>query len=205
MRRFNGGYQPKTKKPEVKQAVKNEGNVAQSPELDEIRGMVERHDTLLSELSNIVAELEHPGTPILKVKRLHPDAVLPTRGTEGSAGFDLYALEDVEIQPDGIGEIHTGIAMEMPKGNYYGLLLTRSSMGKRMVRLSAGANAAPDNDYRGEIVVYLTNDGIYPWPVRKGDRIGQVVVSEYLPCEVVETDELSETQRGAGGFGSTGR
>ena len=179
MRRFNGGYQPKAKRPEAKQAVRNDGNVAQS------------------------TGIEHPGTSILKVKRLHPDAVLPTRGTPGSAGLDLYAIEDVEIQPDGIGEMHTGIAMEIPAG-YFGLFLTRSSTGKKMVRLSAGANAA-DEDYRGELMVYLTNDGIYPWHVHKGDRVAQIVITPYLPCVVMEVNELSETQRGAGGFGSTGR
>lgn len=143
--------------------------------------------------------------PVLKIKRLHPDAILPTRGSDGSAGLDLYSVEnDMVINPGDNATIHTGWAMEMPPG-YYGLLLTRSSMGARMVRLSAGANAAPDNDYRGEILVVLTNDGIYPWMIRKGDRIAQVVVSPYLDCGVREVDELSKTKRGDGGFGSTGR
>lgn len=194
MRRFNGGYRPK-----AKQAMKNNGNA-----MEKLQSVVERHGMLIDELADIVAGLEHPGVPILKVKRLHPDAVLPTRGTPGSAGLDLYATEDVEIQPDGIGEIHTGIAMETPEG-FFGLMLTRSNTAKRMVRLSAGAYAAPDNDYRGELMVYLTNDGIYPWNVRKGDRVAQIVITPYLPCEVMEVDELSETQRGTGGFGSTGR
>jgi len=141
---------------------------------------------------------------VLKCKKLSPDAVIPTRGTEGAAGLDMYAVEDVLIHPGTVGEIHTMIAMEMPP-EYFGLLLTRSNMGKRMVRLSAGANAAPDNDYRGEMIVYLTNDGIYPWQIKKGDRVAQVVVLEYLACDAVEAQELSKTKRGTGGFGSTGR
>lgn len=199
MRRFNGGYQPKAKRPEAKQAVKNDGNVAQiTPE--EIRERIEKRTEMLEDLFR---KIENYPFPVLKVKRLHPDAVLPTRGTPGSAGLDLYAIEDVEIQPDGIGEMHTGLAMETPPG-YFGLILSRSSTGKNMVRLSAGANAA-DEDYRGELMVYLTNDGIYPWHVHKGDRVAQIVITPYLPCVVREVDELSETQRGAGGFGSTGR
>lgn len=199
MRRFTGGFQPKNKKPKDKRPkIKSDGNVAQK------ETAFETLVNMVNHLDARIRKLEYPPIPDLKVKRLHPDAQLPTRGTDGSAGLDMYSIEDVEIQPDGIGMLRTGIAMEMPPG-YYGLLLTRSSTGKRMVRLSAGANAAPDNDYRGEILVYLTNDGIYPWQIRTGDRIAQVVVSPYLPCNVVEVDELSETQRGSGGFGSTGR
>lgn len=182
---------------------RNNGNVADDDlDLIGIRKMVQKHEEMLSKLDEILAQLSD--VPLLKVKKLCPDAIVPTRGSDGSAGLDLYAMDDVEIQPDGIGVIHTGIAMEMPP-KHYGLLLTRSSMGTKMVRLSSGANAAPDNDYRGEIMVVLTNDGIYPWHIHKGDRVAQVVVSPYLPCEVMEVDELSETQRGTGGFGSTGR
>lgn len=191
------------KRPESRmEAVSNNGNVADDDlDLIGIRKMVQKHEEMFDRLDEILAQLSD--VPLLKVKRLHPDAVLPTRGTPGSAGLDLYAIEDVEIQPDGIGEMHTGLAMEIPPG-YFGLFLTRSSTGKKMVRLSAGANAA-DEDYRGELMVYLTNDGIYPWPVHKGDRVAQIVITPYLPCVVREVDELSETQRGAGGFGSTGR
>lgn len=148
------------------------------------------------------AEAEKP-IVILKIKRLSPDAVLPTKGSSGSAGLDLYSIEEMEIPPDGHAQLHTGIAMEIPE-EHFGLILTRSNMGSRMVRLSAGANAA-DEDYRGDIRVDLTNDGIYPWHIHKRDRVAQIVITPYLPCVPVEVDELSKTERGTGGFGSTGR
>ena len=144
-----------------------------------------------------------PKSKVLKCKRLSEDAILPTRGSDWSAGLDLYSTEEVEIRPGDIVGFHTGWAMEIPKG-YFGHLVTRSSLGMAGVRIAAGANVI-DSDYRGEVIAYITNDGIYPRHVRKGDRIAQVVVVPCLYLDVVESEELSETKRGTGGFGSTGR
>lgn len=139
----------------------------------------------------------------LKVKKLHPDACLPTRGTPGSAGLDLYAIKDVEMRPGDITAIHSGIAVQIP-WNYCGLLMTRSSFGKQGVRIAAGTNCI-DADYRGEIIIYLRNDGEYPWKIHKGDRVAQLVIVPYFHMESEWAEELSETKRGANGFGSTGR
>lgn len=140
---------------------------------------------------------------VLKVKRLSPDAVLPTRGTAKSGGLDIYATDDYEIRSGNVQMMGTGIAIEIPEG-HTGLLLTRSSTGKHMVLLSSGANLI-DEDYRGELKVCLMNLGEYEWKIHKGDRIAQLAIIPCCYCEAVEVDELSETQRGEGGFGSTGR
>lgn len=146
---------------------------------------------------------EEHSIPTLKCKRMSEDAILPTRGSDWSAGLDLYSMEDVEIRPGDIVGFHTGWAMEIPRG-FFGHLVTRSSLGKNGVRIAAGANVI-DSDYRGEVIAYMINDGIYPRHIRKGDRFAQMVI---IPCSylnAVEVDELSETERGTGGFGSTGR
>lgn len=139
----------------------------------------------------------------LKVKKLREDAAIPERGTTGSAGLDIYSVEDCQLWPGDIRCLNTGIAMEIPNG-YFGLLMTRSSMGKNGVRLSSGANII-DADYRGEIMVCLRNDGEYLWPIKKGERIAQLAIVPYLDCIMVIADELTPTMRGNGGFGSTGR
>lgn len=146
---------------------------------------------------------EEHSIPALKCKRMSEDAILPTRGSDWSAGLDLYSMVDVEIQPGDIVGFHTGWAMEIPRG-FFGHLVTRSSLGKNGVRIAAGANVI-DSDYRGEVIAYMINDGIYPRHVGKGDRFAQIVI---IPCsylDAVEVEELSETKRGTGGFGSTGR
>lgn len=141
-------------------------------------------------------------TPQLKIKKLEEGAALPSRGTPESAGLDLYSVSDITVRSGDIAEIHTGISMEIPSG-YYGLLATRSSMGRRGVRIAAGCNII-DADYRGEVIVYLRNDGVYDWTIRKGDRVAQIIITPYLDVRVALADELTETDR-RGGFGSTGR
>lgn len=141
--------------------------------------------------------------PPFKYKRLDKYATPPYQSTEDSAGWDLSSLYSVTIYPGDILLIHTGIAVEIPKGNY-GNLTARSSMGKRGVRV-AGATSVIDADYRGEILVYLINDGAYKCDIAPGERVVQMVIQPYTKCELVEVDELSETNRGTGGFGSTGR
>lgn len=139
----------------------------------------------------------------LRVRLMSASARMPTRGTPGSAGLDIYSTEDRAMEPGDIVGIHPGIAMEIPEG-HVGLLCTRSSMGKIGVRIAAGCNVI-DSDYRGEVMVYLRNDGAFRHHIYKGDRIAQIVV---LPLPAIEVEEalcLSDTERGEGGFGSTGR
>ena len=146
---------------------------------------------------------EHAGPVRLKVKQLCKEAVLPTRGTPGSGGLDLYSTVDACLRPGDIVGIPSGLAMEIPTG-YCGLLMTRSSFGMRGVRIAAGANCV-DADFRGELIIYLRNDGEYDWNICKGDRVAQLVIIPYLECVPVAANELTATLRGTGGFGSTGR
>jgi len=141
--------------------------------------------------------------PALKVKKLTGSAQLPTRGTPGSAGMDIYSTEDFTLWPGDIKMIHTGVAVEIPEG-YAGLLMTRSSMGKIGVRVAAGANCI-DRDFRGEVMVCLRNDGQYLYQANRGERVAQLVIIPYLDCIPIAADELTPTMRGGGGFGSTGR
>ena len=141
--------------------------------------------------------------PQLKVKKLRDDAKIPTRGTGRSAGIDIYSLEDAKIWPGDVKCFHTGLAFEIPIENW-GCLAVRSSLGKRKVIISAGISVV-DDDYRGEVLIYIANLGAYPVEILKGDRYAQMVITPVTMCDIVEVDELTPTDRGGGGFGSTGR
>ncbi len=136
----------------------------------------------------------------LKVKRLHPQARLPGRA-HNSAGYDLYASEDVEIPPGAIRLVPTGIAAEFPPG-YAALVWDRSGMAVKGIHRLAGV---VDSDYRGEWKAVLVNLTAEPYVVRAGDRIAQVVIQRVEAWPVEEVSELSDTSRGEGGYGSTGR
>ena len=142
----------------------------------------------------------------IKVKKLRPGAVLPTYGTEFSAGADLYACldEDVTILPGETRKIPTGIAMELPVGTA-GLIYTRSSLGTKRGLAPANKVGVVDSDYRGEFLIFLHNHGAEPQTIVHGDRIAQLVVNPVFTPGFVEAPELSDTQRGTGGFGSTGK
>lgn len=141
----------------------------------------------------------------VKIKRLNENAIIPTYGTEYSAGADLYALLDsaVEIAPHETQFIHTGISVEIPEG-YCGLVFARSSMGAKRGLAPANKVGVIDADYRGEIMVTLHNHSEIPAAVEPGERIAQLAIVPFLKAEFEESDELSDTARGAGGFGSTG-
>ena len=141
----------------------------------------------------------------IRIKKLDEKAILPTYGTEYSAGADLYALLDaaVEIKPHETLFIHTGISVEIPKG-YCGLVFARSSMGAKRGLAPANKVGVIDADYRGEIMVALHNHSDNIATVDNGERIAQLAIVPYLKAEFEETDNLSDTTRGAGGFGSTG-
>jgi len=136
----------------------------------------------------------------LKVKKLKGNAKLPERKTEGAAGLDLYSAEDVEINPGEIKIIGTGIAVEIPKG-YFGLIKDRSGFASKGLHTLAGVI---DEDYRGEIKIVLVNLGKEKIKIEKGTRIAQLIIIPYLKVTVKEVEELSETERGNKGFGSTG-
>lgn len=139
------------------------------------------------------------------VKKLRPNAKLPTYGSEFAAGADLYACleEPVTIQPQETVKIPTGIAMEIPMG-YVGLVYGRSGLACKRNLAPANKVGVVDCDYRGELLVFLHNHGTVPQTVEPGERVAQMVLTPYLTAEFFETEELSETVRGTGGFGSTG-
>jgi dUTP pyrophosphatase len=137
--------------------------------------------------------------------KLHPDAVMPTYGSRHAAGADLYALAEAEILiPAGKTVfVSTGIAMEIPEG-FVGLVFARSSMGAKRNLAPANKVGVIDSDYRGEIRVVLHNHGDTDQVVMPGERIAQLVIVPYLTAEFEECTSLSDTERGEGGFGSTG-
>lgn len=142
---------------------------------------------------------------MIPVKRLREGAVLPTFGSEQAAGADLYACLDapVTIAPGQTAFIPTGLAMMLPEG-YVGLICARSGMACKMGLAPANKVGVIDSDYRGEFLVALYNHGAESRTISHGDRIAQLVVVPVLHPFFEETDELSETLRGTGGFGSTG-
>lgn len=143
----------------------------------------------------------------LKIKRLDPRAQLPARGTAGSAGLDLRALLDqpVTVPAGGRISVPTGIAIGLPSPETVGLVFARSGLAvKHGLALSNGVGVI-DSDYTGEIQVGLVNLSDTPYELQPGERIAQLAVMPVLLPPLVEVEELEETQRGAGGFGSTGR
>ncbi len=143
---------------------------------------------------------------LIKVKKLDEKAIIPTYGTEFSAGADLYALpgESVVIEPHKTVMVHTGLSMEIPEG-YAGLIFARSGLASKRGLAPANKVGVVDPDYRGEFMVALHNHTDEVREVEGGERIAQLVIVPFLTASFVEADELSETVRGAGGFGSTGK
>lgn len=142
----------------------------------------------------------------LNFKKLNKNAIAPTYGTEFSAGADLYACEGGEVTIES-GEsklIHTGLCLEIPEG-YAGLIYARSGIATKRGLAPANKVGVIDSDYRGEIMVCLFNHSNTAQTVADGERIAQLVITPFLKVEYTEADELSDTLRGAGGFGSTGK
>lgn len=143
----------------------------------------------------------------IHVKKLREDAHLPTRGSEYAAGYDLYACIDTEsviIAPHTTEKIGTGLAVAVPNG-YFGAIFARSGLATKQALRPANCVGVCDCDYRGEYIIALHNDSETEQVIKNGDRIAQLVIMPFLPVEFIEADELSETERGAGGFGSTGK
>lgn len=142
----------------------------------------------------------------VRVKRVLEGAKLPTYGSACAAGADLYACleETVTIQPGETVFIPTGIALEVPQG-CAGLIYARSSMGAKRGLAPANKVGVIDSDYRGQVMVALHNHSALPQTVEPQERIAQLLITPVFTPGFVETEELSDTQRGAGGFGSTGK
>lgn len=143
--------------------------------------------------------------PIVAVKKLNPNARLPVYGSEFAAGADLCACLDgpITIEPGQTVLLHTGLAMEIPAG-YAGLIYARSGLASKRGLAPANKVGVVDADYRGELMIALHNHGAQTQTLEDGERIAQLVVTPFLAAQFFETDELSDTVRGAGGFGSTG-
>ncbi|MBQ1474962.1 MAG: dUTP diphosphatase [Ruminococcus sp.] len=144
---------------------------------------------------------------VLKIKKLRDDAKIPFRATDGSAGMDLYACIDeaVEIMPHEIRVIPTGIAIELESADYVAYIYARSGLAIKNGIAPANCVGVIDSDYRGEICVGLLNQTEKAFTVNPEERIAQMVISPVILPTIEVVDELSNTQRGAGGFGSTGK
>ena len=141
----------------------------------------------------------------LRIKKLNSSAVIPSYGSASAAGADLYACEggEVIIKSGETKLIHTGIAMEIPDG-YVGLVYARSGIAVKRGLAPANKVGVIDSDYRGEIMVAIHNHSEIEQTIADAERIAQIVIAPYLTVDFVESQELDETDRGAGGFGSTG-
>lgn len=142
----------------------------------------------------------------VKIMKLYEDAIIPTRGSNQAAGYDLYASNEdyYRINPHETVRISTGIAIEIPEG-YFGAVYARSGLSTKEGLRPANCVGVVDSDYRGEVFVYLHNDSNLTKFVNKCERIAQLVIMPYLPIEFEEVEELSSTKRGDNGFGSTGK
>lgn len=141
----------------------------------------------------------------VRVKRLRANAIIPSRSTIGSAGYDLSACieKDLVVEPGKTELIGCGFSMAVPLG-YAAFIYARSGLGIKKGMVPANCVGVIDADYRGEVMVGLKNTSKDPFVVHPGDRIAQMVLSGCFTPELIECDELEETSRGSGGFGSTG-
>lgn len=142
----------------------------------------------------------------IRIKRLNDKAKIPHRGSDGAAGYDLYACtnEPYNIPPHTTKKVETGLSIEIPHG-YFGAIFARSGLATKEGLRPANCTGVCDEDYRGEYVVALHNDTDIEKTINPNERIAQLVILPYLPVEFEEVDELSGTDRGESGFGSTGK
>ncbi|MBR5234545.1 MAG: dUTP diphosphatase [Clostridia bacterium] len=144
---------------------------------------------------------------MLKIKKLRDNAVVPKRATGGSAGMDLYACIDeaVTVKPHECVKIPTGIAIALPSALYGAFIFARSGLSINHGLAPANCVGVVDSDYRGEVIVGLVNQFNEPYTVEPGERVAQMVIMPVSLMDVIECDILDETERGDGGFGSTGK
>ena len=162
--------------------------------------------SMQSNMENIQEKQSMSGGVKVRFRRVSSLAHIPTRGSEKAAGYDLYAAIDapVEIPPHQTVPIDTGLQFEIPDG-YFAAIYARSGIAAREGLRPANCTGVCDSDYRGNYIVALHNDSETVRTVSPGERIAQMVVMPYLSVSFEESGALSETERGAGGFGSTGR
>lgn len=141
--------------------------------------------------------------PVVNFKPVRDIYHTPYIGSEDAAGADLCAVEAVSIAPGETAKVGTGIAMAIPKG-YFGAIFARSGLATKQGLRPANCVGVIDSDYRGEIIVALHNDSSETRTVAPGDRIAQIAIIPFLPVSYEQVKELDDTERGAGGFGSTG-
>jgi dUTP pyrophosphatase len=139
----------------------------------------------------------------IKIKKLYEDSIIPTRGSEYAAGYDLYAYNGATIAPHSTVKIGTGVAIQPPKDTF-GAVFARSGLAAKQGLRPANCVGVCDYDYTGEYIVALHNDTDEEKVIAFGERIAQVVFIPYVNVSFVEVDELEATDRGDGGFGSTG-
>lgn len=141
----------------------------------------------------------------INIKLLNENAKVPTRGSEYAAGYDLYAATDydIEIAPHSTVKIGTGISVELPNGTF-GAIFARSGLATKKGLRPANCVGVCDSDYRGEYIVPMHNDTDEVMTIASGERIAQLIVMPFVGIEFNIVDELTETKRGDGGFGSTG-
>jgi dUTP pyrophosphatase len=165
-------------------------------------------------LSNSHSALAAVSRTVLKVKKMHRDSLLPTRGSDKAAGYDVYAYvpdetfddgtvikKEIVIDPKQRKLVGTGLMVIVPEG-HYGRVAPRSGLAvKKCVDVAAGV---VDEDYRGELKVVLVNNGNYPFVVRTGDKIAQLICERISYPSIEQIETVDETKRGTGGFGSTG-
>ncbi len=145
-------------------------------------------------------------TPRVQIRRLRPDAIVPRYQTADAAGMDLHAAIDapMTLAPGVVIAVPTGLAMAIPRG-YEGQVRPRSGLARKHAVTVANAPGTVDSDYSGEIMILLINLGREPYTIEPNDRVAQLVIAPVVQAELVEVAELPRTERGAGGFGSTGR
>lgn len=141
----------------------------------------------------------------VNIKKLNPNATIPTYGSDYAAGADLYACiyAPITIEPGETFMVKTGLAMELPEG-YAGLIYARSGLASKRGLAPANKVGVIDSDYRGEVMVALHNHSNSPQKIEPNERIAQLVITPYIQGVFSEVDDLSDTARGEGGFGSTG-
>jgi len=138
----------------------------------------------------------------LKIKKLNSEAIVPHYAHQDDAGFDLFSINDIEIPPRSRAQVSTGIAMEIPAG-FVGLIWDKSGLSHKHGLKTLGG--VIDAGYRGEVKVGLINLSAETYLLAKGHKVAQMIIQQKETCEIIEVDELSDTSRGEGGFGSTGK
>ena len=142
----------------------------------------------------------------INIKKLRENAIIPTRGSEYAAGYDLYACleKPIKVEPGETVKVPTGISMEVPVG-YAGMIFARSGLATKKGLAPANKVGVCDSDYRGEYIVALYNHSNQTVTINSAERIAQLVIMPFLEVEFNEVNELNDTARGSGGFGSTGK